>query len=78
MAFFDRLRKLMTKNRPRTPSRRRKTVSPEKFGIRNRHASTKSTPQLTTQADPETRTSKLDSAKKVTTEKPVETQSVFR
>ncbi len=73
MAFFDRLRKLMTKNRPRTPSRRRKTVSSEKFGTRNRHASIKIN-SSTDYPSPETKTSKLDSATK-TTEKPVETQS---
>ncbi|HBF74579.1 MAG TPA: hypothetical protein DDW71_04910 [Lactobacillus sp.] len=74
MAFFDRLRKLMTKNRPRTPSHRRKIVPTEKTGIRNRHAGIKPARQLTIQPSSENKTSKLDSATKVTSEKTVETQ----
>ncbi|WP_203649223.1 MucBP domain-containing protein [Secundilactobacillus yichangensis] len=72
MAFFDRLLKLMTINRPRTPSHHRKTVVPENSTLTAGHTPAKPVQPITDQSadDPKPQNSPVEQP----TEKPVETQ----
>lgn len=75
MTFFDRLRKLMTKNRPQTPSHRRKTAGSGSPIRNSRRLAPKSSRQLPVKPAPEPEVHQATAPTKPAAEKPVKSQT---